>query len=131
MYYAEVSGRLNFLSVDTFNVIDNYLQPARAHKLGDRGFINDALPAYPAHDLKVWVVLEEGKHDEAEALFDSFIKPLREYDTRISKRSCGEARSLKEVMGHPAGPSRPPALPSSREELDDLREIVWGFGWLR
>ncbi len=32
-------------------------------------------------------------------------------------------------MGQPVGPMRPPFLPLTQEELDELREIVRSWGW--
>ena len=73
-----------------FNVIDNSSQAARCHKLGGRGYINLTAEIYPPHDLKIWELLENGQHDEAQALYDRVNNPLRElYAKQISG---GQAR---------------------------------------
>ena len=115
-----------------FNVIDNSSQAARCHKLGGRGYINLTAEIYPPHDLKIWESLENGQYDEAQALYDRVDDPLRDFYARCAAKSGGQARLKKgmmELMGHPMGASRPPSLPLSEAEMDELRQILIGFGW--
>ncbi len=115
-----------------FNVIDNSSQPARCHELGGRGYINLTLESYPSHDLKIWDLMESGQYDEAQTLFDSVNEPLREFSAKTDARSGGQGRVKKGIsalMGQPAGDSRPPSKPLNQEEVDELREILVGFGW--
>ncbi len=117
---------------DIFNVIDNSVSPIRCHKLGGRGFVQTTVAAYPAHDLKVWELMEKGQYDEAEEMYRRVQKPLREFAAKISLRSGGQAREnkgLMDIMGHPVGASRPPSKPLNDEEMAELRQIVDGFGW--
>jgi dihydrodipicolinate synthase/N-acetylneuraminate lyase len=100
--------------------------------LGGRGYINLTLEAYPPHDLKVWGLLESKQYEKAEELFESVDRPLREYAGRVDGRSGGQARvkkGLMALMGLPVGASRPPSKPLNKEEMDELRRILRGFGW--
>jgi 4-hydroxy-tetrahydrodipicolinate synthase len=115
-----------------FSVIDNGGGPAVCHKLGGRGYINLTAEAYPAHDLKVWDLLESGQYDEAETLFDSVNEPLRVLDEKFAVRSGGQARLKKGIMalmGQPVGVSRPPSKPLNENELAEVRKALLGFGW--
>ena len=115
-----------------FNIIDNSLQPVRCHKQGGRGFINRTIEAYPPHDLRVWDLMEDGRYDEAQTLFDSVNAPLADFYAKISLKSGGQARMKKgmmALMGRPVGDSRPPSLSLSADELAELRELMVGFGW--
>jgi 4-hydroxy-tetrahydrodipicolinate synthase len=115
-----------------FSVIDNGAGPATCHKLGGRGYINLTAEAYPAHDLKVWDLLEAGQYDEAQALHDSINEPLRVLDEKFAGRSGGQARLKKGIMalmGQSVGASRPPSKPMNECELDEVRDVLLGFGW--
>lgn len=115
-----------------FNVIDNSSSAPRCHKLGGRGYINLTADVHPAHDLKIWDLLESGQYDEAQALFDKVNKPLRELYAKCYRRSGGQARVKKgmfELIGIPMGASRPPSLPLNADELGELRDIMRSFGW--
>ena len=114
-----------------FNVISNG-HTVQAHKLGAKGYINLTAESYPAHDLKVWDLLESGKYDEAEKVEDSVNEPLRIFSAKVDSRSGGQGRVKKGVMalmGQGVGSSRPPSKPLNSQELDELREILIGFGW--
>lgn len=115
-----------------FNVIDNGGGPVRCHKLGGRGYINLTLESYPPHDLKIWERMESGQYDEAERLFESVDGPLRVFADKVSVRSGGQARvkkGLSALMGQGAGASRPPSKPLNEAEIEELRQILLGFGW--
>ncbi len=117
---------------DIFNVIDNSGMPVENHKLGGRGYINVTYESYPQHDNKVWELLEAGKYDEAQTLFDSVNDPLREYGDKLNARSGGQARLKKGIMalmGRPVGSSRPPSKPLNDEELEGLRQVLLDLGW--
>ena len=115
-----------------FNVIDNGGGPIRCHQLGGRGYINLTAESYPPHDLRVWELIENKQYDEAQALYDSVNEPLRVFYDKAALRSGGQARLKKGIMalmGQPVGSSRPPSKPLSEEELEELRQILVGFGW--
>ncbi len=117
---------------DRVSVIDNGGGPVRCHQLGGRGYINLTSEIHPPHDLRVWELLEARHYEEAQALFDSVNEPLRQFSERVDQRSGGQGRvkkGLMAVMGHPVGASRPPSKPLDEQELDELRELVRGFGW--
>ena len=124
--YEEMEGL-----ADTFNMCDNSNRPGPCYKLGGTGFLDHLASAYPPHELKVLELLENRRYDEAQALWDSVCKPTVEFARKVSQRSGGDARTKKgtmSVMGHPVGATRPPSLPLSDEELDELRQILADAG---
>lgn len=117
---------------DIFSVIENGGSPTLSHRLGGRGYINLTAEAYPPHDLEIWDLLESQQYEAAQELWDKVNTPLREYSAKVDERSGGQARvkkGLSYLMGKPAGSSRPPSKPLNAEDLDELREILKGFGW--
>ncbi len=117
---------------DRVNIIDNSKDPVRNHRLGGRGYINWTADIHPPVDLRLWDLMESGRYDEAQALWDSVYLPLSEFQNKIAVKSGGQARlkkGLTAVMGRPIGHSRPPSLPLSEDEMAELRDILVGFGW--
>ena len=115
-----------------FNIFDNSNQPGRCYRNGGQGFLDHLAPAYPQHELEILDLLEAGKYDEAQAEWDVVCKPTLEFRNKVYARSGGVARLKKaamQVMGHPIGSMRPPSMPMSEEELDELREVLRGCGW--
>ncbi len=115
-----------------FNVIDNGNSPVRCHQLGGRGYINLTAESYPAHDLRLWKLIEDKQYDEAQALQDSVNEPLRAFYEKTAVRSGGQARLKKGIMalmGQSVGSSRPPSKPLSEDEMEELRGILLSFGW--
>ena len=120
------------LLTDAFNILDNSNQPGRCYENGGHGFLDEQAVSYPPHDLKVLDLLEAGRYDEGQALWDSVSGPLGKFYAKIARRSGGQARLKKGVMaamGHPVGAMRPPSEPLSEEEEAELRELLVGFGW--
>ena len=117
---------------DAFSVIANGYA-IETHKLGGRGYINVTASAYPAHDLKVWDLLESGNYEEADKLFTSTDDALRDFGAKMDARSGGQARlpkALMDVMGFNVGASRPPSKPINANELAELKDIVKNqLGW--
>ncbi len=114
-----------------FNVIDNSGQPARCMKNGGAGMISASAPAYPAHDLEVWSLMEAGRYDEAQALratIGEAVKPVR---AKSDAKSGGYrfAKGMMAAMGRPVGPPRLPTLAMDEGEIDELREALRGLGW--
>ena len=123
-----------FELADVFNIIDNNGTPVLNHKLGGRGYINHTSQMNPAHDLKIWELIESGRYDDAQALYDVVEKDpaFRAFGAKVGQRTCGEAylvKGMMAVMGQPAGPPRPPSLPMNAEELAELRDIMDAWGW--
>ena len=116
----------------TFNIIDNSSQPVLCHRLAGRGFLTDGVAAYPPFYLGVWDLMEEGKYENAQAVWDRVIPSLQEFYARVTEKSGGEAKvekALSEIMGLPVGPPRPPSIPLDAEEMAELRELMIGWGW--
>jgi len=117
---------------DDFSVIANG-HAVKCHQLGGRGYINVTASAYPAHDLKIWDLLENGKYDEAAKEFETVDGLLRDFGAKVDARSGGQARlpkALMDVMGRSAGSSRPPSKPLTPNELAELKDLVGNqLGW--
>ena len=113
------------------NVIDNSNQPVRCHQNGGRGYINNTMNAYPAHDLTLWELLEARRYDEAQALWDRVNKPLSAFIDKAGRRSGGYRvnKGMMALMGHPMGVPRPPTLPLDAQEMAALRALMGSFGW--
>ena len=117
---------------DKVNIIDNTKDPTRNHRLGGRGFINWTSEIHPPHDLTVWDLMEDGRYQDARDKWFGVYDPLSEFAAKIGAASGGQARVKKgmmKVMGMDIGDSRPPSLPLSPSELDELRELLIGFGF--
>ena len=116
---------------DTFNIIDNTVSPVLNHKMGGRGYVQNELGVYPFHDLRIWELMEAGRYDEAEQLFDSVVPKLRAFGARTRERTghSGGAKAVMAIMGRPIGLPRPPAEPLDERETAELRDLVIGFGW--
>ena len=116
---------------DFVNVIDNSDQPIRCHRNGGRGYINNTMNVYPAHDLALWELLESRRYDEAQALWDRVNQPLATFIKEAAQRSGGYRvnKGMMALMGQPMGAPRPPTLPLDSQELAALHELLVSFGW--
>ncbi len=118
--------------VADFNIMDNTNQPGRCYRNGGQGLLDHLAPAWPAHDLKVLDLLETGKYDEGQALWDEISKPTVRFRSTTLANSGGAARLKKAamaIMGRPAGAMRPPSIPLNEEEMTELRGILIEAGW--
>ena len=118
--------------VGDFNILDNSNQPGRCFKHGGHGVLDHQATAYPAHELEILDLLRSGRHDDAQAMWDSSVKPIKEFQGRRLARSGGAARTKKAIMaimGHPVGSMRPPSLPLDDEQTAELRSVLVGLGW--
>jgi 4-hydroxy-tetrahydrodipicolinate synthase len=117
---------------DRFNVIDNTASPVNCIRNGGHGYVQTVLDANPEHELKVWDLIQEGKLDEAEKLYDSVYDDIKEMYQLVSKRTGGQSlvfKALSVIVGHPLGPPRPPSKPLNDEEMEQLRGKVRSWGW--
>ena len=116
---------------DTFNIIDNTVQPVLNHKMGGRGYIQNEIGAYPPHDLRIWELMEAHRYDEAQELFDSVVPKLRAFGAKVSKQSGhrGGTKAALALMGRPIGGIRPPTEPLDAGETEELRQLLISFGW--
>jgi 4-hydroxy-tetrahydrodipicolinate synthase len=114
-----------------FNVIDNNNNPVGCHRNGGRGYISSIIHAWPAHDLLVWELLEQQRYEEAQALFDRVNVTLGAFQDRLAAESGGYRmqKALMAAIGRPVGPPRPPTLPLSASQMDELRDLMLQLGW--
>ena len=116
--------------VDTFNIIDNSVQPILNHKLGGRGYVQP-VPEYPPFDLRVWELMEEVRYDEASNLYESVVPLIREFDrkTLVASGHRGGSKEIMALMGRPIGMHRPPSEPLDAGEREELRKLIESCGW--
>jgi dihydrodipicolinate synthase/N-acetylneuraminate lyase len=82
--------------------------------------------------LQILEHLEAGRYEDGQKMWDAISSPLNEFYRKIQSRSGGQARLKKGVMnamGHNVGSMRPPSLPLSAEEMNELRSLLRSFGW--
>tara|TARA_B000000460_G_scaffold245076_1_gene216219 strand:+ start:509 stop:1450 length:942 start_codon:yes stop_codon:yes gene_type:complete len=115
-----------------FNLIENGNDRVGFHKMGGRGFLDKTSVAYPPHELEMWESLESGNYDKAQALWESVDIPIQELGKRFHEKSGGQARfkkALMNAMGHRVGHQRPPTLPVTEQEMEELRTLLTRIGW--
>ena len=120
---------------DTFNVIDNSgrTNAVRCFKNGGVGYISGMIAAYPQHDQEVFRLLVQGRYDEAQAEIDRVSKALGPWMAKTGAVSGGyrQGKAMQAALGRPIGDPRPPTLPCTKEEIDEVRGIMEELGWVR
>ena len=127
-YEYEEAGTLS----TKFNLLENGPNLARLYKLGGNGFLDEQALANPQYELQILEHLEAGRYEDGQKMWDAISSPLNEFYRKIQSRSGGQARLKKGVMnamGHNVGSMRPPSLPLSAEEMNELRSLLRSFGW--
>ena len=116
---------------DKVNIIDNTVSPILNHKLGGHGYIQTAIHIHPPHDLKIMELMDQGKYDEAEELFESVMPKLRAFRADVKKKTGHDAgeKAVMNIMGNHVGQRRPPVNPINSEEKAQLRSLIESFGW--
>ena len=116
---------------DKVNIIDNTVSPILNHKLGGHGYIQTAIHIHPPHDLKIMELMDQGKYDEAEELFESVMPKLRAFRADVKKKTGHDAgeKAVMNIMGNHMGQRRPPVNPINSEEKAQLRSLIESFGW--
>ncbi len=125
--YADV-----FALADWFNILDNNNDPIGCHKLGGHGFLIDGVEAYPSFYLKLWDLIQQDQYDEAQAKWDSFVKPFGTFFSKVVTKSGSDskvAKGMSKLMGLDLGPPRPPSVPMDERELAELRSLMIDLGW--
>ena len=116
-------GVLRFTSRSA--VVDNSLLPVIGHVLGCRAWISHVPNFYPQHSWRVSELMEEGRYQEAQKVYDAFMVPYFELTGQIGAQTAGEGvfvRPGMEAAGLTAGYSR---LPSRDEAVTP--EVREGF----
>ena len=115
-----------------FNLIENANNRVAFHKAGGHGFLDISSVAYPAHELKMWELLESRLYEEAQHLWNTVDELLVDFDLETRKISGGQARFKKMIMnamGHEVGEQRPPTLPATDKEMSDLKKLLESLNW--
>ncbi len=115
-----------------FNMIENGADRVGFHKAGGHGFLDKSSIAYPAHELKMWELLESRLYEEAQHLWDTIDAPIQALAQKAGKVSGGQARfkkMLMNAMGHEVGEQRLPTLPAGDSEMNELKSLLTSLGW--
>ena len=119
---------------DIFNIIDNSgrTKSVHCHKNGGVGYISSLVASYPAHDLNVFRLMEQGRYDEAQVEIDTVNNALEPWMTKTGAKSGGyrQGKALLAALGQPIGQPRPPTLPCDQSEIDEVKPILESLGWL-
>ena len=115
-----------------FNVIDNSRQPGRCYRNGGAGYISSLIAVHPPHDIEIRKLFEAGKYDEAEAKNQAVKEVLGPWMAKTGSVSGGyrQGKGLLAAVGMPVGPTRPPTLPCTEEEIAEARVLVEKLGWV-
>ncbi len=125
--YESMSGLTPY-----FNILDNSNQPVRCMKNGGDGFLDHQATAYPFYELRILELLESRQYDEAQKMWDDLTVPLDKLYREFALVSGGQARLKKGVMaamGQPVGSQRPPSLPLTESEMNQIRVVLENVGW--
>ena len=115
----------------TYNVIDNSGQQLRCHKNGGRGYVSAYVAVNPAHDIKVWELLEAKKYDEAKNIIRRVHDAFGPVRTKVTANSRGHlVKGMMEIIGRSAGPPRLPTGRISDEEMLELRKAMEKIDWM-
>ena len=115
-----------------FNMIENGNDRVGFHKAGGHGFLDKSSIAYPAHELKMWELLESRLYEEAQHLWNTIDAPIQALAQKAGKVSGGQARfkkMLMNAMGHEVGEQRLPTLPAGESEMNELKSLLTSLGW--
>ena len=106
-------------------VIDNTLQGVWGHTLGCRAWISHVLNFFPQLPWRVWDLMEEGRYQEAQRVYDEFMVPYSDLVGKVAQSTAGEGVFVRpglDAAGLTAGHSR---LPSRDEAVTP--EVREGF----
>jgi len=114
-----------------FNVIDNTGQWVRCYKNGGAGYISSLIAVYPPHDLEIRPLLEQGKYEEAQKKIDRVNTALKDWSEKAHRVSGGYrlGKGMLAALGRPVGPTRPPTLPCTEQEISEIKTIFEELGW--
>ena len=121
-------------ATDIFNIIDNSgrTTAVHCHKNGGVGYISALVASYPAHDIEVFQLMEQGRYDEAQTKIETVNSALAPWMAKTGAVSGGyrQGKGLLAALGRPMGQPRPPTLPCSQSEIDEVKPILEELGWL-
>lgn len=114
-------------------VVDNSLLAVLGHVYGSRAWISHVPNFYPEHSWKVGRLMEAGRYEEAQRVFDEFMDPYFELVSKILAVTAGEGIFVKvgmEAAGLPVGRSRPPSRDDAvpQEVRRRFRELLARVG---
>ncbi|MDP7578861.1 MAG: hypothetical protein QGF12_04890, partial [SAR202 cluster bacterium] len=58
---------------------------------------------------------------------------LAPWHSKVAAVSGGyrQGKAMMAALGHPVGPTRPPTLPCTDEDIAEVREIMVELGWIK
>lgn len=119
---------------DDFNVIDNSgrTKSVWCHQNGGAGYISQFVAVYPAHDIHVFQLMEQGLYKEAQEEIETANRELGPWMDKTKLKSGGyrQGKAMLAALGRPMGAPRLPTLPCTDEEISEVRTIFEKLGWV-
>ena len=112
---------------DRLAMVDNQGLPVLNRMLGGSGYVTHLATIWPEHDIAVWNMMQNGDFHDALKEFMRVNWPWMDFRSKISRKTGGEANTVKaalEIRGRPGGPCRPPTRGLDREERRELRDVL-------
>ena len=77
-------------------------------------------------------LLQQGKYEEVNAEQKRVEDALAPWRAKTAAVSGGyrQGKAMMAALGHPVGPTRPPTLPCTDQDIAEVREIMVGLGWI-
>jgi len=117
---------------DRLAFMDNMNVHVWGHMHGTVGFLSHPGNFWPEHEVEVWRLLEEKRYEEANARLLKLNYPFYDLIHEVASSSgivdANVTKAAVEMVGLPAGPSRPPARELTDRERFKLRELLVGAG---
>jgi dihydrodipicolinate synthase/N-acetylneuraminate lyase len=113
---------------DRLAFMDNMSVHVWGHMHGTVGFLSHPGNFWPEHELLVWKLLQEKRWEEANAELLKINYPFYDLIHEIATSSgivdANVTKAAVEMVGLPAGPSRPPARELTDGEREKLRALL-------
>lgn len=101
------------------------------HMKGAKGFMAGFAAFWPEWDLKLWKLLEEHKYEEAQKHHDAyqiFRRCMAKFNAQNKNSGFSTHRAAMELCGRPAGPPRPPEIPLTPIQKEELKAVLKEIG---
>lgn len=94
---------------------------------GAEGYTSSVACFWPEKSAELYDLASSGDLAGLRAAHDAFIGPLYELRQRKRGYEVGMMKAAMEILGHPAGPARPPLANPTEEERAELKALLSRF----
>ena len=94
---------------------------------GAEGYTSSVACFWPEKSAELYDLASSGDLAGLRAAHDAFIGPLYELRQRKRGYEVGMMKATMEILGHPAGPARPPLANPTEEERAELKALLSRF----